>query len=86
MAGRYYTYIVRCRDGVLYTGYTNDLNERINKHNQGEGAKFTRGRTPVELVYWEEFATREEAMQREWAIKQLDRDKKLSLVNGGRKL
>ncbi|TLN00137.1 GIY-YIG nuclease family protein [bacterium] len=85
MAAKYFTYIVRCRDGVLYTGYTNDINERINKHNRGEGAKFTRGRTPVELIYWEEYPTREEAMQREWAIKQLDRKQKLTLVNGGLK-
>lgn len=81
MAGNYFIYIVRCRDGTLYTGYTNDIEERIRKHNRGEGAKFTRGRVPVELVYWEEFSTREEAMQREWAIKQLDRKKKLNLVN-----
>jgi len=86
MPGKYYTYIVKCRDGVLYTGYTNDISERISKHNRGEGAKFTRSRTPVELVYWEVFSTREEAMQREWAIKKLDRKAKLALVNGETKL
>lgn len=85
MADSYFTYIVRCRDGVLYTGYTNDIKERINKHNRGEGAKFTRGRIPVELVYWEEFPSREEAMRREWAIKKLNREQKLTLVNGGEK-
>lgn len=60
-----YTYIVRCADGTLYTGWTNDLKKRIKAHNSGKGAKYTKTRRPVELVYFEHFATKEEAMSRE---------------------
>ena len=66
-----YTYIVRCADGTLYTGWTNDLKKRIKAHNDGKGAKYTKTRRPVELVYFEHFATKEEAMSREYHIKQL---------------
>ena len=78
----YYTYIVRCRDGSLYTGYTNDLDNRIETHNSGRGAKYTRSRLPVELVYFEEFSTKEEAMSREWHIKRLKRLQKEKLIAG----
>lgn len=71
-----YTYIVRCSDGTLYTGWTNDLKKRIKDHNEGRGAKYTRSRRPVELAYYEEFDTKEEAMSREWAIKHMTRQKK----------
>lgn len=54
-----YTYIVRCSDGSLYTGWTNDLKKRIKDHNEGRGAKYTRSRRPVVLAYYEEFATKE---------------------------
>ena len=66
-----YTYILKCSDETLYTGWTNDLEKRINAHNAGKGAKYTKNRRPVELAYYEEFATKEEAMSREYAIKQL---------------
>ena len=75
--------MVRCRDGSLYTGYTNDLNNRIETHNSGRGAKYTRSRLPVELVYFEEFSTKEEAMSREWHIKRLKRPQKEKLIAGG---
>lgn len=75
-----YTYILRCSDGSLYTGWTNDLNKRLADHNAGRGAKYTKGRGPVELVYYEAFESREEAMRREYAIKHLTREEKEALV------
>ncbi len=74
------TYIVRCSDGTLYTGWTNDIDKRLLAHNQGLGAKYTRGRRPVELVYLERFQTKQEAMKREAAIKKLPRADKLALI------
>lgn len=79
----FYTYIVRCSDGTLYTGYTNDIEKRTEAHNAGKGARYTRSRRPVELVYYEEFPTKEEAMSREWHIKRLTRKKKEELVYKG---
>ena len=76
----YYNYLVRCADGSLYCGWTNHLEQRIQAHNEGRGAKYTKSRRPVSLVYYEEFATRREAMQRESAIKKLTRKEKLQLV------
>ena len=70
-----YTYIVKCSDGSLYTGWTNDLEKRIRAHNEGKGAKYTKSRRPVVLAYYEEFQTKEEAMRREWEIKQMSRQK-----------
>lgn len=75
-----YTYIVRCSDGSLYTGWTNDLEKRIKKHNNGTGAKYTRTRRPVVLAYYEEFQTKKEAMSREYMIKKLSKDQKEALV------
>ena len=75
-----YTYILKCKDDSLYTGWTNDLKKRITSHNAGKGAKYTKARRPVELVYYEEFQTREEAMKREYAIKQLSRKEKEELI------
>lgn len=75
-----YTYIVRCSDGSLYTGWTNNLEKRIKAHNAGKGAKYTKSRLPVELVYYETFSTKEAAMSREWHIKQLSREEKLALL------
>ena len=75
-----YTYIVRCKDDTLYCGWTNDLEKRMASHNAGTGAKYTRNRRPVELVYFETFETKEEAMSREYAIKQLTRKQKLKLI------
>ena len=77
-----YAYMVRCSDDSLYTGWTNNLENRVATHNSGKGAKYTRGRTPVELVYYEEFKTRSEVMKREYAIKQLSRREKLQMVEG----
>jgi len=75
-----YTYIVRCKDDTLYCGWTNDLKKRIESHNAGTGAKYTRGRRPVELIYYESFEKKEDAMSREYAIKQLSRQEKLELI------
>lgn len=75
-----YTYILKCKDDSLYTGWTNDLKKRITSHNAGKGAKYTKARRLVELVYYEEFQTREEAMKREYAIKQLSRKEKEALI------
>ena len=76
----YYAYFVRCADGTLYGGYTTHLEKRLQAHNSGKGAKYTRSRRPVELVYWEECATREAAMAREWQLKHLTRAQKLALI------
>ena len=76
----YHTYILRCADGTLYTGWTNDLPHRIETHNAGTGAKYTQSRLPVELVYNEVYGTKQEAMKREYQIKHLSRDKKLHLI------
>lgn len=75
-----YTYIVECGDGSLYTGWTNHLEERMRSHNEGKGAKYTRSRLPVRLVHYEKFATKQEAMKREYTIKQLARKDKLMLI------
>ncbi|MCI8894673.1 MAG: GIY-YIG nuclease family protein [Lachnospiraceae bacterium] len=74
------TYILRCSDNTLYTGWTNDIEARLAAHNSGQGAKYTRGRRPVELVYLERFDTRQEAMRREVYIKRLSRADKLKLI------
>lgn len=79
-----YTYILECADGSLYCGWTNRLKERVQAHNAGRGAKYTKSRCPVTLVYYEEFDTKQEAMQREWAVKQLSRKEKLRLIADGR--
>ena len=75
-----YTYIVRCKDDTLYCGWTNNLEKRITSHNQGTGAKYTRNRRPVELVYYETFDTKEAAMRREYEIKQMSRNQKIALI------
>ena len=68
-----YVYILRCRDGSLYTGWTNDLEKRLKAHNSGSASKYTRTRLPAELVYFEEWESKEAAMSREWHIKRLSR-------------
>ena len=81
-----YTYVLRCADDTLYCGWTNALTARLAAHNSGKGAKYTRGRGPVTLVYSEMFDTQSEAMQREAAIKKLTRPQKHALIhsqNGG---
>lgn len=77
-------YMLRCGDGSLYTGWTNDLEKRVKAHQAGHGAKYTRSRLPVELVWHEEYATKEEAMSREWHIKRLSREEKLRLIERAR--
>ena len=79
---KFYTYLARCNDGSLYTGYTVDLNEREAKHNEGKGARYTRVRLPVKIVYSEEFQTKSEAMKREYEIKCLSKKEKEGLVRG----
>ncbi|MBE6071510.1 MAG: GIY-YIG nuclease family protein [Clostridium butyricum] len=76
-----YVYIVKCSDNTFYTGWTNNLEKRIEAHSNGTGAKYTKGRGPVELVYVEEFKDKKEAMRREYAIKQYSRKKKEILIN-----
>ena len=73
-------YILRCGDGTLYTGWTNDLEKRLRTHAAGKGAKYTRARLPVTLVYTEVFETEHEARSREYGIKRLTRSQKLSLI------
>lgn len=77
----YHVYILRCADGTLYTGCTNDLDRRLATHNAGKGAKYTRARLPVELVYAEEASDKSQALRREAAIKALSRSEKLALIN-----
>ena len=76
----YYVYIVKCSDETLYTGYTTDIKNRLDKHNKGNGAKYTRGRGPVRLVYSEEFDNKVDALKREYQIKKFDRKNKLLLI------
>ena len=77
-----YTYILECSDGSFYTGWTTDIARRVNEHQDGIGAKYTRAKRPVKLVHYEVFDTKQEAMRREWEIKQLTRKQKESLVQG----
>ncbi|QLG60731.1 GIY-YIG nuclease family protein [Halorarum salinum] len=79
----HFVYVLECADGSLYTGYTTDVDRRVAEHDAGEGAKYTRGRTPVELVHVEAFGSRSAAMSREHAVKQLSRVEKERLVDGG---
>jgi putative endonuclease len=78
----WFVYILRCADGTLYTGITTDPARRVHEHNAGtvQGARYTRGRRPVELVYWEEAPDRASAARREMRIKRLDRRAKLALA------
>ena len=75
-----YTYILKCADGTLYTGWTNDVARRLARHNEGTASKYTRARRPVILVHLEEFATKQEAMKRECEIKKLTKSEKLKLI------
>ena len=75
-----YTYILKCADGTLYTGWTNDVPRRLARHNEGTASKYTRARRPVVLAHLEEFATKQEAMKRECEIKKLTKAKKLKLI------
>ena len=77
----WYVYILRCGDGTLYTGITTDVERRLEAHRQGKGAKYTRGRGPLELAYQEKCGTHSEALKREYAIKQLSREEKEQLIS-----
>ncbi len=76
----HYVYILKCVDGSLYTGWTTDLENRIKTHNEGRGAKYTRSRLPVELLYHEVFEDKNDALKRECAIKALTRTQKEKLI------
>lgn len=83
MIKKYYVYILECADKTLYTGYTNDLEKRLKAHNEGKGAKYTKNRLPVKIVYHEEFDDKKEAMSREWFIKhRMTREEKVKLIKG----
>lgn len=77
---KHYIYILRCADDSFYTGYTTDPERRTKVHNTGKGAKYTRSRRPVELIYTEEFDNKVDAQRREYAIKQLTRTEKEKLI------
>lgn len=80
MAETNFAYMLRCADGSFYCGWTTHLEERVTTHNAGKGGKYTRSRLPVELVYFETFATKEEAMSREWHLKRLSHTEKAQLI------
>lgn len=80
----WFVYVVRCRDGSLYTGISRDVEARLAKHNQGKGARYTRGRGPVALLHIERKLSQANALRREAAIKALPRAAKLALVEGGK--
>lgn len=75
-----YCYILRCRDGTYYTGWTNDLEKRVAAHQAGKGSKYTRARLPVRLVYYETFLSKQDAMSREYAVKKMSRKEKEQLI------
>jgi len=83
MRGKSYTYLLECGDGTLYCGWTNDPDRRLRAHNAGTGAKYTRTRRPVRMVYLEAHETRQEAMRREARIKRMSRERKLELIAAG---
>ena len=83
---KHYAYMLRCKDNSIYSGYTVNLEKRLQAHNSGKGAKYTRPRLPVELVYTETFETKEEAMRREAAIKKLSKERKELLVAQWKKM
>lgn len=80
---KHYTYIVRCKDQTLYTGYTTNLERRLKMHNEGKGAKYTKIRRPVTMAYYETFDNKSDALKREYALKQLSRKQKLMLIEEG---
>ena len=80
MESTWYLYILRCGDDTLYTGITTDVEKRLEQHRSGKGAKYTRGRSPLELVYREECGSHSEALKREYAVKALSREQKLGII------
>lgn len=81
-----YVYIIRCKDKSLYTGWTNNLERRFRAHQEGKGAKYTKGRGPLELVYFEEFEEKIKAMKREYEVKKMSREKKLKMIENFKKI
>lgn len=79
-SNKFFTYILLCKDNSLYTGYTTDLKNRLDKHNAKKGAKYTKSRTPVSLKYYEEYSNKSEAMKKEYYIKQLKKIEKLNYI------
>ena len=79
-----FTYLLECADNTLYCGWTTDLKRRVAAHNMGSGAKYTRSRRPVRLLYYEEYEDRHDALSREWHIKRLSRNEKIRLAEGKR--
>jgi putative endonuclease len=75
----FYTYILECSDDTFYTGYTNDIEKRLKAHNDGNGAKYTKSRRPVKIVYYEQYESKIDAQKREFAIKRMNRKKKIML-------
>lgn len=82
----YYAYMLRCSDGTIYSGYTTNPPHRATVHNRGKGAKYTRSRLPVTLVYQESFATKSEALKREAALKRLSHSEKIAMIEGKTKI
>lgn len=80
MSDHNFTYMVECSDGTLYTGWTTEVKKRVEAHNAGKGAKYTKSRRPVRLVYYEEFKTKQEAMRREYEIKHFSREEKKKMI------
>lgn len=80
----HFVYLLRCADDTLYTGYTTNIKRRVICHQQKKGAKYTRGRTPVTLVYFRSFLTKSEALKEEYALKQLSKREKEQLIKRGR--
>ena len=78
----HYAYLLSCADGTIYSGYTTDLGRRVAAHNRGQGAKYTRSRRPVRLIYSERFETKGEALRREAAWKKMTHAQKLALAQG----
>jgi putative endonuclease len=76
----HYVYILRCGDNSLYTGWTNNLENRLKMHKTGHGAKYTKGRGPIDLVYFEVFSSKSEALKREYEVKQLTKEQKEKLI------
>ncbi|MGG7079317.1 GIY-YIG nuclease family protein [Clostridium sardiniense] len=81
-----YVYIIRCKDKSLYTGWTNNLERRFRAHQEGKGAKYTKGRGPLELVYFEEFEEKIKAMKREYEVKKMSREEKLKMIKNFKKI
>lgn len=77
---KFYVYILFCADGTYYTGWTTDVQKRVQTHNKGKGAKYTRGRLPVRLLWYDAFNTKSEAMKKEYALKQLSRGRKEAIT------